>query len=165
MPSLALQASHTHIVNTSHSLCSVSVHMSNGDPILVRRLQRDQAAHAHASSRQVGEELVQAQAQLSEQGARLGREGERRRHLETLLDEGLQVQTQILLGLQVRCCSSPSSSIHCQAAAAFLLDILAGCHCSSSLYAVRLLLAVPLQFIHWPAWLTCTRAWSLQDPP
>ncbi|KAL3159508.1 hypothetical protein ABBQ38_009926 [Trebouxia sp. C0009 RCD-2024] len=66
----------------------------------IRRLQRDQAAHAHSSSRQIGSELVEAQAQLSEQAGRLSKETERRRHLEALLDEGLQVQSQILLGLQ-----------------------------------------------------------------
>ncbi len=65
------------------------------------RLQRDQAAHFHASNKQVGDELVESQAQLSQQAGRLSKEGERRRHLEALLDEGLQVQNQILLGLQV----------------------------------------------------------------
>ncbi|KAL0031206.1 hypothetical protein WJX77_009499 [Trebouxia sp. C0004] len=65
-----------------------------------RRLQRDQAAHFHASNKQVGDELVESQAQLSQQAGRLSKEGERRRHLEALLDEGLQVQNQILLGLQ-----------------------------------------------------------------
>lgn len=65
------------------------------------RLQRDQAAQSHASNRQVGDELVETQAQMRQQAARLAKEGERRRHLEALLDEGLQVQNQILLGLQV----------------------------------------------------------------
>ena len=65
------------------------------------RLQRDQAAHAHASNRQSGDELVSAQAQLAEQQARLTREADRRRNAEALLQEGLQVQNQILLGLQV----------------------------------------------------------------
>ena len=69
-------------------------------PVLCR-LQRDQAAHAHASSKQVGDELVAAQAEATEQAARLGREADRRRHAESLLEEGLQVQNQILLGLQV----------------------------------------------------------------
>ena len=65
------------------------------------RLQRDQAAHFHASNKQVADELVESQAELSQQAGRLAKEGERRRHLEALLDEGLQVQNQILLGLQV----------------------------------------------------------------
>ena len=64
-------------------------------------LQRDQAAHAHSSNRQTGDELVSAQAQLAEQQARLTREADRRRNAEALLQEGLQVQNQILLGLQV----------------------------------------------------------------
>ena len=64
-------------------------------------MQRDQAAHFHASNKQVADELVESQAQLSQQAGRLSKEGERRRHLEALLDEGLQVQNQILLGLQV----------------------------------------------------------------
>ena len=49
----------------------------------------------------MGDELVESQAELSQQAGRLSKEGERRRHLEALLDEGLQVQNQILLGLQV----------------------------------------------------------------
>lgn len=65
------------------------------------RMQRDQAAHFHASNKQVGDELVESQAELSQQASRTAREGERRRHLEALLEEGLQVQHQILLGLQV----------------------------------------------------------------
>lgn len=44
---------------------------------------------------------MESQAELSQQAGRLSKEGERRRHLEALLDEGLQVQNQILLGLQV----------------------------------------------------------------
>ena len=74
------------------------------------RLQRDQAAHAHSSNRQLGDELVEAQAQLSQQAGRLAKETDRRRHLEALLDEGLQVQSQILLGLQVGQLSSPNLS-------------------------------------------------------
>ena len=66
-------------------------------------MQRDQAAHFHASNKQVGDELVESQAELSQQASRTAREGERRRHLEALLEEGLQVQQQILLGLQVCC--------------------------------------------------------------
>lgn len=74
--------------------------MSDAGPC-VCRLQRDQAAHAHSSARQLGEEVLEGQAQLSQQAARLAKETDRRRHLEALLDEGLQVQSQILLGLQV----------------------------------------------------------------
>ena len=70
---------------------------------LLCRQQRDQAAHSHASSRQAEDELVERQAELIQQAARLTHEAEQRRHLEALLDEGLQVQTQILLGLQVMC--------------------------------------------------------------
>ena len=65
------------------------------------RQQRDQAAASHASSKQAEDELVERQAELSQQAARLAHESQQRHHLETLLDEGLQVQTQILLGLQV----------------------------------------------------------------
>lgn len=65
------------------------------------RQQRDQAAHSHASSRQAEDQLVERQAELSQQAARLAHESQQRRHLEALLDEGLQVQNQILLGLQV----------------------------------------------------------------
>ena len=44
---------------------------------------------------------MEAQARLSQHTGRLTKETDRRRHLEALLDEGLQVQSQILLGLQV----------------------------------------------------------------
>ena len=79
----------------SHSTAHVCV------PLVVGRLQRDQAAHSHVSSRQAVEEVVEREAQMRLQAARLAKEAERRRHLEALLDQGLQVQNQILLGLQV----------------------------------------------------------------
>lgn len=44
---------------------------------------------------------MERQAELTQLAARLTHETEQRRHLEALLDEGLQVQHQILLGLQV----------------------------------------------------------------
>ena len=44
---------------------------------------------------------MERQAELTQQAARLAHESQQRRHLEALLDEGLQVQNQILLGLQV----------------------------------------------------------------
>ena len=50
---------------------------------------------------------MERQAELIQQAARLTHEAEQRRHLEALLDEGLQVQTQILLGLQVICKAIP----------------------------------------------------------
>lgn len=59
----------------------------------------------------MGDELVEAQAQLSEHAGRLSKETERRRHLEALLDEGLQVQSQILLGLQVPYQNTPPPSL------------------------------------------------------
>ena len=71
------------------------------------RLQRDQAAHAHTTNRQTGDELVEAQAHMTHQAARLSKESERRRHLEALLEEGLQVQNQILVGLQVQPFQTP----------------------------------------------------------